>query len=166
MAFLHANALSGPIPAELGNLAKAGFSGFDRTIPFGPDSFRVGEPCKPEMAESGRQWPLWNYTEWIWQSYKLDGAVLREQCPYGPIPSELGNLENLEWLRLRDNALTGPIPVDFGNLTKLQGLQLGRNSLTGPIPPALGNLSDLFSTKLYDNALTAPVPSPWETFQV
>ena len=36
----------------------------------------------------------------------------------GEIPAELGNLSNLEWLRLDDNQLTGEIPAELGNLSK------------------------------------------------
>ena len=38
----------------------------------------------------------------------------------GPIPDALGNLTNLEVLRLFDNDLTGPIPDALGNLIQLQ----------------------------------------------
>ena len=34
----------------------------------------------------------------------------------GPIPSELGNLDHLEWLYLSDNKLSGEIPAELGNL--------------------------------------------------
>ena len=58
----------------------------------------------------------------------------------GPIPVELGNLVNLEWLALLENlswgnALTGPIPVELGNLVNLERLSLSPvNELTGPVP--------------------------------
>ena len=77
----------------------------------------------------------------------------------GPIPAELGNLSNLEWLSLHGNALTGPIPAALGNLSNLLVLGLGVNDLTGPIPAALGNLSNLTWLNLSGNALTGPIPA-------
>ena len=49
----------------------------------------------------------------------------------GPIPDALGNLTNLEVLRLFDNDLTGPIPDALGSLTCLGKLDISGNELTG-----------------------------------
>ena len=77
----------------------------------------------------------------------------------GPIPPELGNLSNLQWLSLWGNQLTGPIPAELGNLSNLQGLYLWENQLTGPVPPELGNLSNLQWLSLWGNQLTGPIPA-------
>ena len=54
----------------------------------------------------------------------------------GPIPTEIGNLINLERLYLDDNRLTA-IPPEMGNLSNLRNLRLQRNLLTGSIPPEM-----------------------------
>ena len=77
----------------------------------------------------------------------------------GPIPGELGGLANLESLSLGDNALTGPIPGELGGLANLESLSLGWNELTGPVPAQLRELVHLKSLDLYENELTGPVPT-------
>ena len=76
----------------------------------------------------------------------------------GPIPTELGELASLTWLRLHSNSLTGPIPTELGSLADLEELNLGNNDLTGPIPTELGSLADLEELNLGYNDLTGPIP--------
>jgi Leucine-rich repeat (LRR) protein len=76
----------------------------------------------------------------------------------GQIPSELGNLANLQILYLYTNQLSGSIPPELGNLTKLLQLYLHHNQLTGSIPPELGNITFLHQLLLSDNQLTGPIP--------
>lgn len=76
----------------------------------------------------------------------------------GPIPTELGDLANLESLDVGNNELTGAIPTDLGNLGKLEYLMLYGNELTGAIAPELGNLTSLKGMNLYANELTGTIP--------
>ena len=76
----------------------------------------------------------------------------------GPIPAELGRLSNLRWLYLASNQLSGPIPVELGDLSNLQHLTLAHNRLTGPIPTELAGLSNLERLQLSDNQLTGCAP--------
>ena len=85
----------------------------------------------------------------------------REWIPHGltgPIPTELGNLANLQTLRLGENDLSGSIPTELATLINLQQLDLGGNALAGPIPPELGNLANLERLDLGWNDLTGPIP--------
>ena len=77
----------------------------------------------------------------------------------GEIPTELGGLTNLERLYLGDNQLTGTIPSELGNLAKLERLWLYDNQLTGTIPPGLGDLANLEQLLLSGNRLTGCVPA-------
>ena len=76
----------------------------------------------------------------------------------GPIPDSIGNLLNLEYLILNGNELSGVIPAVLGDLSNLVGLWLGSNNLSGAIPPELGNLSNLESLLLSGNQLTGTIP--------
>ena len=77
----------------------------------------------------------------------------------GPIPAELGNLANLRTLNLRQNQLSGAIPSQLGNLANLQGLSLWQNQLSGQIPSELGNLANLQYLGLNGNQLSGPIPA-------
>ena len=76
----------------------------------------------------------------------------------GTIPSELGNLSNLQGLSLWGNQLTGEIPPELGGLSNLTRLLLDGNQLTGEIPPELGGLSNLTYLNLAGNQLTGEIP--------
>ena len=52
---------------------------------------------------------------------RVDTLALIENYLSGPIPSELGNLSDLEWLNLGNNQLSGAIPPEIGNLSDLDG---------------------------------------------
>jgi len=77
----------------------------------------------------------------------------------GCIPPELGNLSNLQELRLFSNALNGSIPPELGNLSNLMVLYLDNNHLSGSIPAELGNLSNLKHLTLHTNQLSGSIPA-------
>ena len=134
------NGLTGPIPAELGDLTNLELLWLEHNQLTGPIPAELGD--------------LTNL-----QTLNLDSTELT-----GPIPAELGALTNLERLFLRYNELTGPIPAGLGALTNLQTLDLewlslGDNELTGRIPGELGDLTNLESLDLGGNGLTGPIPA-------
>ena len=77
----------------------------------------------------------------------------------GPIPPQLSQLEQLVNLRLHINTLNGLLPADLGNLTNLKTLYLSGNDFTGSIPEKWGDLSDLQILLLNTNNLSGPVPT-------
>lgn len=61
----------------------------------------------------------------------------------GTIPPALGNLQELEVLRLGGNRLTGTVPAALANAALLQRLELQSNLLTGLEPNVLTGLTSL-----------------------
>ncbi|ESW24106.1 hypothetical protein PHAVU_004G103300 [Phaseolus vulgaris] len=59
----------------------------------------------------------------IWRLQYLD---IRSNSLEGDVPSQLGNISQLQHLDLRYNSLQGNIPSQLGNLSQLQELYLGR----------------------------------------
>ena len=60
----------------------------------------------------------------------------------GPIPSQIGLLSSLTFLRLDDNAFTGALPSEIGNMPKLRLLWMDGLSLSTTIPSEIGNLRE------------------------
>ncbi|MDO5971993.1 immunoglobulin domain-containing protein [Flavivirga aquimarina] len=93
----------------------------------------------------------------------VNGSVTQLRLPnnqlVGTIPTELGNLSDLEFLHLSTNQLTGSIPISLGGLIKLKTLWCDENNLSGTIPSELGNLSNLENLSLLSNQLTGAIPS-------
>ena len=127
--------LRGPIPPELGDLARLRFLWLYNN--------NLTGPIPPELGDLAT----------------LRGLSLYNNDLTGPIPSTLAKLARLEGLDVFDNDLSGPIPPELGSLASLTRLQLGSNSLSGPIPPELGDLATLRGLSLYNNDLTGPIPS-------
>jgi len=77
----------------------------------------------------------------------------------GTLPSELGDLSNLQFLDLEANRLSGTLPSELGDLSNLQRLDLDANSLSGTFPSELGDLSNLQTLNLEANRLSGTLPS-------
>ena len=180
---LSRNQLSGPIPAELGNLAGLRFLYLTSNQLSGPIPAQLGDlvnlqwlllgfnqlsgPIPAELgnlANLGRLWLHQNQLSGLIPAQlgnlaNLEVLLLTDNQLSGPIPAQLGNLANLERLLLDQNQLSGPIPAQLGNLANLEWLRLGDNQLTGPIPVALGNLANLRTLSLGHNQLSGPIPA-------
>ncbi|GKV50306.1 hypothetical protein SLEP1_g57018 [Rubroshorea leprosula] len=116
---IHANAFSGPIPKELGNLKELTFlalssNNFSGTLP-------------PELGNL----------------VKLETLYLDSCGVGGEIPSTFANLLNVQTVGLSDSPFTGKIPDFIGNWTNLTALTIQGNSFEGPIPSSFSKLTSI-----------------------
>ena len=134
-------------------------------------------------STGGNNWVYnsgWNTISSIctWYGVTCDSAghvtslILTNNGLEGYIPPEIGNLVNLNLLKIIDHNyyctdrggcfgsdLSGSIPPEIGNLVNLQELDLYNNQLEGSIPPEIGNLVNLQSLNLaYNFSLSGPIP--------
>ncbi len=127
--------LTGPIPAQLGNL-----TGLENLY---LDGNRLAGSIPPRL---GRLVNL----RWLY--------LPRNQLS-GTIPTQLGALTNLTNLRLDDNRLSGLIPSQLSRLTNLRKVYLKRNAgFTGCVPPRLREVrfNDFATLNLPDCASDPP----------
>jgi Leucine-rich repeat (LRR) protein len=75
------------------------------------------------------------------------------------IPTEIGELVNLQNLDLANNNLICKIPTEIGKLVNLTVLELDDNKLIGKIPTGIGKLINLISLSLDNNNLTSQIPT-------
>jgi Leucine-rich repeat (LRR) protein len=98
----------------------------------------------------------------IGQLVNLNFLSLSDNKLTGKIPTEIRQLVNLDYLSLHHNKLTGKIPTEIGQLVNLNFLCLNDNKLTGKIPTEIGQLVKLKYLSLYDNKLTGKIPTEIE----
>ncbi|MBE6281332.1 MAG: hypothetical protein E7095_04635 [Bacteroides sp.] len=99
---------------------------------------------------------------WAGVTTNSQGRVTELRLPgcylTGTIPSEIGNLTELEVLQLNSNNITGELPKELFNLKKLRILCLMTNWITGKIPEEIGNLTNLTELWLHQNGFTGAIP--------
>ncbi|XP_068655564.1 receptor-like kinase TMK4 [Aristolochia californica] len=181
---LQRNAIKGPLPslAKLSNLQELYLDGNHFT--FIPPDFFSGLTSLQSLSLDDNSFAPWTIPNDLTQSTNLADFSASNASISGSIPSFLGELPNLQSLRLSYNNLTGELPASFASsniqslilnnqlsATKLAGsldvlssmtqitqVWLHANSFTGPIPD-LSKCDSLFDLQLRDNVLTGVVSS-------
>ncbi len=82
----------------------------------------------------------------------------------GPIPASIGNLTELEFLRLQNNDHSGDLPASIVNLTNLKRLYLQDNSFTGELLIGLGNATQMFQIFIDNNQFSGEIPASFSNF--
>ena len=166
--------MSGPLPAELGNLANltaltlAGnrLSGCVPEIWRNVETHDLDELGLPSCAaaaqpaasgERAALETLYNAADganWRNNDNWLSAAPLDDW--HGVTTDDSGRVVELD---LRENGLRGAIPAKLGDLVHLQYLLLADNELSGPLPAELGNLVNLTALVIANNGLSGPLPA-------
>ncbi|KAF2320049.1 hypothetical protein GH714_022533 [Hevea brasiliensis] len=76
----------------------------------------------------------------------------------GPIPTSIGELQQVLMLDLSRNSLSGPIPPEIGNCFHLTFLDMSQNNLSGSVPPEISNIHILNYLNLSRNHLNQTIP--------
>ena len=116
---LYNNGLSGPLPAEIGDLVNLTYLHLNQNSLVREVPHEIG------------------------QLVELERLLLGGNSLAGRIPESIGNLVRMENLQLGGNRLVGGIPATLGHLSHLKTLELGGNQLTGFLPPSLTRLNNL-----------------------
>ncbi|PWA52758.1 protein kinase-like domain-containing protein [Artemisia annua] len=91
-----------------------------------------------------------------------DGSVsaltLQNNALFGPVPSAIGKLQNLQSLDLSGNQFSGELPSSLGDLKNLNLLRLNNNSLTGRVPESLSKVGGLTLVDLSYNNFSGSLP--------
>ncbi|GAY66263.1 hypothetical protein CUMW_247360 [Citrus unshiu] len=78
----------------------------------------------------------------------------------GEIPTEMGNLQNLDYLALNSNNLTGSIPPTIFNISTITRITLAQNHFTGHLPSTIGHsLPNMDWLSLAKNKLSGTIPN-------
>ncbi|KIC76682.1 hypothetical protein DB41_FB00240 [Neochlamydia sp. TUME1] len=93
------------------------------------------------------------FKEWIVRYGKDMTRLVLAESGLASLPAEIGQLSQLQLLRLNQNQLTALSP-EIGQLSQLQWLSLRSNQLTA-LPAEIGQLSQLQTLDLSQNQLTA-----------
>ncbi|KAG5560628.1 hypothetical protein RHGRI_003824 [Rhododendron griersonianum] len=141
---LSTNSFSGTIPLSVANLTKVVELDFGQN----PITGQLDPRLFPDRGSSQAKTGLLSLQRLRFQSTLLSG----------PLPPEIGNLEDLTILALDDSRFSGPIPQSLGNLSKITFLHLSRNRFSGQIPKNFGTLTKLTDLNLLSNNLSGPVP--------
>ena len=119
------NAMTGPIPPELGDLSELTELRLNSNELSGPIPAALGNLSKLTVLSL---------------SFNDSGTSAGLS---GPIPAALGNLGDLTTLYLNNNALTGSVPAALGGLASATRIRLESNSLTGCVPRVLADIAGL-----------------------
>ena len=157
--YLHRNALSGTIPAELGDLTNLQYLNLAWNSLSGTIPAELGDLTNLEHLDLSANSLSGAIPAVLGDLTNLRDLDLARNSLSGAIPAELGDLTNLERLYLSFNDLSGTIPVELGGLTRLRNLNLSANDLSGAIPAELGDLTNLDILYLASNGLSGPIPA-------
>ncbi|XP_048422089.1 probable LRR receptor-like serine/threonine-protein kinase At3g47570 [Pyrus x bretschneideri] len=161
LAHLHLedNNLQGTIPSTLSqcpNLVNLTLGGNNFTGIISPELIRLSSSYV-HLDLSRNHLTGFLPTE-VGQLINLEHLDVSRNLLSGEIPPSLGNCKTIQYLYLQENFFQGTIPSDLSSLRGIETLSLARNNLSGTIPKFLENFTFLQSLNLSYNNLEGAVP--------
>uniref|UniRef100_A0A0D9WEG3 non-specific serine/threonine protein kinase n=1 Tax=Leersia perrieri TaxID=77586 RepID=A0A0D9WEG3_9ORYZ len=177
------NALSGPLPKELGNLTNLLSLGISFNNYSGQLPEELGNMTNLQQMRASDNEFTGKIPDYLGSMPNLEDMAFQGNSFEGPIPESLSNLTKLTRLRigdivngssslsfisnftslsnliLRNCKISGNLgPVDFSKFAALILLDLSFNNITGQIPQTILNLGNLKFLFLGNNSLTGSLP--------
>ena len=161
---LNGNALTGSVPATLGQMAELDYLYLHGNDLSGEIPGALGDASRLRRLHLHNNDLTGSIPTSLGNLSRLRYLILSNNMLDGEIPSELGDATNIKLLYLDGNMLTGMIPASLGSIMTdaddtLRRLYLSNNMLTGDVPSELGNLTDLAALRLSGNSLTGCIPA-------
>ncbi|CAB9528801.1 leucine rich repeat [Seminavis robusta] len=163
ITILESHRISGSLPSELGKLVRLSALHVARTNLAGlvpVEIFQLHglryltiEECPGLITECALEQVVCNMQQLV--SFSLSSRSFGAAIS---IPSEIGNLTELQLLRLHDWRIHGALPSELGKLTKLVALDVSGNSIFGTLPHELFALTYLYSLLVGSNQLEGTLP--------
>mmetsp|Transcript_3121 Transcript_3121/g.7158 ORF Transcript_3121/g.7158 Transcript_3121/m.7158 type:complete len:755 (-) Transcript_3121:198-2462(-) len=75
------------------------------------------------------------------------------------LPSQIGELADLEYLWIDNNRMGGPLPSEIGRMNSLIQMDIYSNRFSSSIPTTLGQLRNLERFSAYSNLLQGSIPT-------
>jgi len=164
------NTLRGPVPQGITNLVNAKrilLAGHPREPQYGSGTIAPGNhptgtgiPSSEGVSKAAQALNFFEgpIPENVGNLQNLEIFELAYSGVSGPIPAQFGDLPELKMLLIHGNSLSGELPPNIGNATKLRYLYAFANNLSGQIPGSIGNLSDMKHLRLSGNNFTGTIP--------
>ncbi|CAM0943819.1 unnamed protein product [Alopecurus aequalis] len=154
------NTISGSIPLTLGNLTELNILELESNAFSGsiPSTIRyLTNLLSLSLANNNftGQIPVGIFSI----STLSKGIDLSHNNLNGPIPPEIGNLQNIVEFHAESNRLSGEIPTTLGKCQLLQNIYLQNNILSGSVPSLLSQLKGVQTLDLSNNNLSGQIPN-------
>ncbi|CAN6172829.1 unnamed protein product [Urochloa humidicola] len=156
---LEYNKISGPIPANLTDLANLTTLNLSHNLLNGSIPPGIAAMQRLERLYLSNNLLSGEIPPPLGTIPRLGLVDLSNNRLTGAIPATLSNLTQLRVLVLRHNRLSGAIPASLAQCVNLQNLDLSHNELQGKIPADLSGLSGLLYLNLSSNRLSGPIPA-------
>ncbi|KAL5559787.1 hypothetical protein UlMin_035998 [Ulmus minor] len=150
--------ISGQIPKELFELKKLTDLNLAQNVLSGPFPAEIGQLSDMQYLSVGINNLTGQVPREIGNLTKLLSLSFSSNSFSGPLPTELGKLTSLQQLYIDSSGVTGPIPQELANLKSLQNLWASDNLFTGKLPEFLGTLTELIDLRIEGTFLEGPIP--------